>query len=99
MAQIVAAITNTNDYQVLQNQLQCATKGHKFLYSHTNYGAWVNSMGIVKSNANKFVFRCKCGLEITKTEDELTPKERKALIDLGVLEKPEPKSKKKKGTK
>jgi len=79
---IESTLTNTKD-NTLQKQLQCAAKtGHKFKYE-----TWGHSLRAV---VRVFIFKCShCGLEIAKTRNELTTKEEKALIDLGVLKKDE----------
>jgi len=75
-------LTNIRN-STLQRQLRCAAKtGHKFKYE-----TWEHS---IRAVVRVFIFKCShCGLEIAKTRDELTTKEEKALIDLGVLKKEE----------
>ena len=74
----------------LKQQLQCAAKGHNFVFTIKSLGAWVEY---------KYQFKCSnCDLTITKTLDELTTKEKKALIDLKILEESDAKTTKTKTT-
>lgn len=80
-----SSIINVNDDQ-FQKQIQCAAKGHNFVFEKDKrvYSLieWVNC-----KKGQQFQFKCtNCNLTITKTLDELTATEKKALKDLGILE-------------
>ncbi len=74
----------------LKKQLQCAAKGHNFVFDKVEHCYWISSpstLSLVRENAHKYLFKCSnCNLIITKTKDELTLKEIKALRGLGILE-------------
>jgi hypothetical protein len=73
----------------LQKQLQCAAKGHNFVFDkilNKDLG-WKWLLRKSKDMKPKYQFKCtNCDLTITKTIDELTATEKKALKDLGILE-------------
>ena len=80
------AVTVEKENKQLQKQLQCAAKGHNFIFGRS---AAKYIMGI-EIFRNSFQFKCtNCDLIITKTKDELTAKEKRALKDLGILEENE----------
>lgn len=64
-----------------QRQLQCQAKtGHDMMFDGTK------TIAMVVGRAKLFIFKCKhCGLEITKTEKELTVIERNALKKLNII--------------
>ena len=67
----------------MANQLRCAAKGHNFVFDSDK--GWERS-GQGGVQAQWFSFKCTgCGLEIHKTEDELTAPERDALKKLKLL--------------
>ena len=80
------AVTVEKENKQLQKQLQCAAKGHNFIFEKSKkLSLWdlVHRKGI-------YQFKCtNCDLTITKTGDELTPEEKRALKDLGILEENE----------
>ena len=79
----------------LQNQLQCAAKGHNFIFKKKEK----LSLYDLISGQGIYQFKCEnCNLTITKTVDELTVKEKKALKDLGILEEKDVKNSKTKTT-
>jgi len=78
------ATTSVKD-NILQTQLQCAAKGHNFVFEKKFTKHYFSL-----ETKTKYQFKCtNCDLTITKIKDELTPKERKALKDLGILEENE----------
>lgn len=66
--------------EVTMKHLQCDVKGHRFVFNKVE-----NRYGWYFLNP-EYQFKCSnCGLTITKTETELTVKEKNALKTLGVL--------------
>jgi hypothetical protein len=82
-----------DDRLKLQQKVECGAKtGHEFTYIHAIFSTTI----IGNTFPTAFVYRCKwCNLEIKKSCSELTPKERNALIELGVLDRPRNKKEKK----
>jgi len=79
------AVTVEKENKQLQKQLQCAAKGHNFVFEKKFTKHYFSL-----ETKTKYQFKCtNCDLTITKIKDELTPKERKALKDLGILEENE----------
>ena len=67
-----------NRIKELQKQIACGFKGHTMVFK----ARWTDPSAYVDT----FIFECSnCGMEIAKTESELTPPEKKALIELGLL--------------
>ena len=78
------AVTVEKENNQLQKQLQCAAKGHNFIFEKL-----IGERRFFEP-FKFYQFKCSnCNLTITKIKDELTPKERKALKDLGILEENE----------
>jgi len=74
----------------LLHQLQCQAKtGHKMVFEKSTLRKiTVESCRIAwyGTPLDPFTFKCnRCGLEITKTEEELKPAEREALKKLGII--------------
>ena len=79
------AVTVEKENKQLQKQLQCAAKGHNFVFEKKFTKHYFSLETEIK-----YQFECtNCDLTITKNIDELTLKERKALKDLGILEEDE----------
>ena len=71
----------------LRTQIQCAAKGHDWVYDGPKLCIQPMSFLIqpVPAEVYGYVFTCSlCGLEITKTKKELKPAEREELKRLGV---------------
>ena len=94
LGSIEASLACTKD-RTLKSQLQCAAKGHgKWVLGGKDngnesviYRVFWGDKGLttMQDGICSYVFKCsKCGLEITKTKKELTPKEREALGKLGL---------------
>lgn len=76
---------NDRDGDSRYRQLQCSAKGHgKWMYVKQVDYSYILNIGLPLSV--KFVFKCSdCGLEITKTKDELKPAEKEAMKKLNLL--------------
>jgi len=73
-------------------QLQCAAKGHNFVFEKRDTFISIKNPieFFSREKIFEYQFKCtNCNLTITKTKDELTPKEIKALKDLRILEEDE----------
>jgi len=84
-------ITNVNNREgfATVKQLQCAAKGHNFVFERKSGDyVWVSfDASKIQKIDYEFQFKCtNCDLTITKTINELTTTEKKALKDLGILE-------------
>ena len=93
--------TNVNQTRAIANlrkQMQCnLTVGHDFVYqkgTEQEGWVWINvSSGRYTFDNERFLFKCKrCDFEIELTKAQLTPAQRKALEQLGII-KPEKKKK------
>lgn len=71
-----AVVRGTSEVDNLTRQLQCSVKGH---------GKWVYQGPAFTKTAGDHRFKCDiCGLEITKTKDELTKAQKSAMTILDI---------------
>ena len=87
---VTANYKATEDVNLLRQQLACAAKGHKMIFKEKIFitrGCTTWLLPILNTSIdNGWVFKCSnCGLEITKTTDELTLVEKDALKKLKLL--------------
>ena len=75
----------TNRESTIKKQLQCSAKGHKMVFNRQGAARQQTSLTLIDIFSG-YVFKCSiCGLEITKTEKELSAVEKEALKKLKLL--------------
>ena len=75
-----------NRIKELQKQIACDFKGHTMVFKARRTDLPAYPRCLAYSYVDTFIFECSnCGMEIAKTESELTPPEKKALIELSLL--------------
>ena len=84
LQQQVGDLQSKHDY--VKSQIQCSAKGHgKWVYQREKQFPDCMKIGAI-NGCGLYIFKCPdCGLEITKTEKELTAKQKEHLKGLGLL--------------